>query len=449
MDRLARRNLGRSAGGMLLSGAIAVGVLPGRVGAQPTPPRGVAYAAGFVPGSRTIFDLNLAAEMVGDFPKRLKLLKGNMELVMKDGAKMLKATSASEFLIALPEFLPQDFTVEFALVPKLCCSAPDLSFEGTRTVNQDIASAHLLWHAGSALSIIGGATDNYETPMPEELKTTLPGVLTQVGVSFEGSTVKLYTNGRRLYTLDRKFARGRVLRVFLGGSDGAEGTVYLAGLRIAANSAPVTGFANGPAGFVPGTRVLYDLNVPPPPPPPPGQPPKPRPGIRVQKGAWAPVQKDGRRMFKAARQTELLVSLLEKLPQDFTVELELVPKECCPPPDLTLEGTAAVDQGPRSAHLLWQADGAVAVIGGGGTQDNYESPMPDDFKVTMPGAPTHVALSVEGSTIKLYTNGRRLYTLTGRTFVRGKVLRVSLGAQNDTDQAVYLAALRIATNSPP
>jgi len=449
MDRLARRNLGRSAGGMLLSGAIAVGVLPGRVGAQPTPPRGVAYAAGFVPGSRTIFDLDLAAEMVGDFPKRLKLLKGNMELVMKDGAKMLKATSASEFLIALPEFLPQDFTVEFALVPKLCCSAPDLSFEGTRTVNQDIASAHLLWHAGSALSIIGGATDNYETPMPEELKTTLPGVLTQVGVSFEGSTVKLYTNGRRLYTLDRKFARGRVLRVFLGGSDGAEGTVYLAGLRIAANSAPVTGFANGPAGFVPGTRVLYDLNVPPPPPPPPGQPPKPRPGIRVQKGAWAPVQKDGRRMFKAARQTELLVSLLEKLPQDFTVELELVPKECCPPPDLTLEGTAAVDQGPRSAHLLWQADGAVAVIGGGGTQDNYESPMPDDFKVTMPGAPTHVALSVEGSTIKLYTNGRRLYTLTGRTFVRGKVLRVSLGAQNDTDQAVYLAALRIATNSPP
>ena len=66
----------------------------------------------------------------------------------------------------------------------------------------------------------------------------------------------------------------------------------------------------------------------------------------------------------------------------------------------------------------------------------------------MPGAPTHVALSVEGNTIKLYTNGRRLYTLT-RAFVRGKVLRVSLGAENDTDQAVYLAALRIATNAPP
>jgi hypothetical protein len=409
----------------------------------------VAFSAGFVPGSRTVFDLNLATETIGEFPRRIQLLKGNADLVLKDGTRMLKANSATEFLINLPEFLPQDFTVEFALVPKLCCFAPDLSFEGTRSINQDVASAHLLWHAGSALSIIGGAPDNFETPMPEELKTTLPGVLTQLGVSFEGSTVKLYTNGRRLYTLDRKFARGRVLRVFLGGSDGAEGAVYLAGLRIAANSPPVTGFANGPAGFVPGTRVLYDLNASPPPPPPPGQLPKPRPGIRVQKGAWAPVQKDGRRMFKAAAQTELLVSLLEQLPRDFTVELELVPKESGPPPDLTLEGTSAIDQGPGSAHLLWQADGAVAVIGGGGTQDNYESPMPEDFKVTMPGAPTRVALSVEGNTIQLYTNGRRLYSLSGRAFVRGKVLRVSLGAQNATDQAVYLAGLRIATNVPP
>ena len=446
MDCMVRQSCVRTAGVLCL--AVATGALPGRVRAQ-TPPPGVAYSAGFVPASRTIFDLNLAAGIIGEFPGTITLLKGNAELVLKDAVKMLKTNSASEFLISLPEFLPQDFTVEFALVPKRCCSGPDLSFEGTRNLNQDVASAHLLWHAGSAVSIIGGGADNYETPMPEDFKITLPGVLTQVGVSFEGSTVKLYTNGRRLYTLDRKFARGRVLRVSLGGSDGVEGAVYLAGLRIAANSPPVTGFANGAAGFVPGSRVLYDLNAPPPPPPPPGTPPEPQPGIRVQKGAWVRVQKDGRRMFKAAAQTELLVSLLERLPQDFTVELELIPKQCCPPPDLSIEGTTVIDQGPNSAHLLWQADGAVAVIGGGGTQENYEVPMPDDFKVAMPGAPTHVALSVVGNTIKLYTNGRRLYTLSGRSFVRGKVLRVSLGAQNGTDQAVYLAGLRIATNAPP
>jgi len=447
MVRMDQRSVLRSAGGILIAVATAAGPLAGRVMGQPTPPPGVAYSAGFVPGSRTVFDLNLATETIGEFPKRIKLLKGNAELVLKNGTRMLKANSATEFLINLPEFLPQDFTVEFALVPKLCCFDPDLTFEGTRSINQDVASAHILWHAGGALSVIGGAQDNYETQMPEAFKTTLPGVLTQVNVSLEGSTVKLYTNGRRLYTLDRKFARGRVMRVFLGGADGPDGTVYLAGLRIATNLPPVTGFSNAPAGFVPGSRVLFDLNAPPPPPPPPGQPPPPRPGIRVIKGAWTPVQKDGVRMFKASKHTEVLVSLLEPLPQDFTVEVELVPKESGPPPDLTLEGTAAIDQGTGSAHLLWQADGYLGIIGG--AQDNYESPMPDDLKVTMPGAPTQVALSVAGNSIKLYSNGRRLYTLSGRTFARGKILRVTLGAENDTELAVYLAGLRIATNAPP
>lgn len=447
MVRMDQRSVLRSAGRILIAVATAAGPLAGRVMGQPTPPPGVAYSAGFVPGSRTVFDLNLATETIGEFPKRVKLLKGNAELVLKNGTRMLKANSATEFLINLPEFLPQDFTVEFALVPKLCCFDPDLTFEGTRSINQDVASAHILWHAGGALSVIGGAQDNYETQMPEAFKTTLPGVLTQVNVSFEGNTVKLYTNSRRLYTLDRKFARGRVMRVFLGGADGPDGTVHLAGLRIATNLPPVAGFSNAPAGFVPGSRVLFDLNAPPPPPPPPGQPPPPQPGIRVIKGAWTRVQKDGMRMFKASKHTEVLVSLLEPLPQDFTVEVELVPKESGPPPDLTLEGTAAIDQGTGSAHLLWQADGYLGIIGG--AQDNYESPMPDDLKVTMPGAPTQVALSVAGNSLKLYSNGRRLYTLSGRTFARGKILRVTLGAENDTELAVYLAGLRIATNAPP
>jgi hypothetical protein len=89
----------------------------------------------------------------------------------------------------------------------------------------------------------------------------------------------------------------------------------------------------------------------------------------------------------------------------------------------------------------------VAAIGG--AQENYAAPMPEDFKVILPGTPTEVTASFEGSTIKLYTNGKRLYTLTGRQFARGKVLRVFLGAQDDAEQAVYLARLRIATNSPP
>src|SRR5262249_30274174 len=163
------------------------------------------------------------------------------------------------------EVLPADFTLEFSLVPKACCNPEDLSFEGTRTVNQGAASAHILWDSDEALAVIGGGPDNYETPMPEELRTTLPGALTQVNVSFTGSTVKLFTSGRRLYTLTRQFARGRVLRVSLGGVDEAN-AVYLAGLRIASNL-PARRFWSEDTDFQPAKRTLFDLNEPPPPPP--------------------------------------------------------------------------------------------------------------------------------------------------------------------------------------
>jgi hypothetical protein len=409
-------------------------------------PATTAAQSGFEAGSRTIFELDLSSAEPGQLPKQLRLLKGNLTLVQKDGKPMLRTTTPTEFLIELPEVLPADFTLEFGLVPKVCCLPQDLSFEGSRTVNQGIASAHILWDSHNSLSIIGGAQDNYEMPLAEELRTTLPGVPTQVNASFAGSTVKLYTNGRRMYTLEREFARGRVFRVFLGGSEGVEGAVHLASLRIASNM-PAMRIAIAESDFVPGQRELYDLHTPIPIQEP-GKPPIPHPSISVRKGAWTSVQKDGRTMRKVTKPTELVVSLLETLPRDFTVEIELVPKECCPPPDLTLEGTAIIDQGPRSAHLLWQADGAVAVIGGA-ENDNYEQPMPEDFKVIMPGAPTRIAVKFSGSTIKLYTNGRRLYTLTDRAFVRGKVLRVTLNAEGDGEQAEYLAGLRIATDAPP
>jgi len=201
--------------------------------------------AGSPPAGPALFTLDFG-QLVGDFPKGVKPLTGSLEVVEKDGVRMLRAAAPSEFLVALPDVLPPAFTIEFGLIPKQCCNPEDLGFEGTATMNRGTASAQVLW-SRERLAVIGGG-EMYQGAMPAALAGTLPGQLSTVVVTFDSTEVKLYTNGQRLFTLaDRRFMRGRVLRVFLGGQDEGDQAVYLAGLRITAGAAPPVFAAATPA----------------------------------------------------------------------------------------------------------------------------------------------------------------------------------------------------------
>lgn len=161
--------------------------------------------------------------------------------------------------------------------------------------------------------------------------------------------------------------------------------------------------------------------------------------VRLLSGSVSVATKDGAQMLKASTPTEILITLPEALPRDFTIEFDIIPKQCCNPEDLAFEGTATLSQSSGSARVLWHPD-AQTVMGGGA---HYQSATPADLRETTRGQLTHIVASFEGETFKLYTNGRRLYTLTERRFARGRVLRVFLGGQDDGDQAVYLAKVRV------
>jgi hypothetical protein len=207
------------------------------------------------PGAREIIALTFANTAVGEFPKGLRLLKGSLEVVDKDGVGMLRATTPSEFRITLPEALPEDFTLEFDLMPKECCNPEDLAFEGTPAMSRSTSSAQVSWSSETQTVVGGGAY--FQAATPAKLRETLVGQLNQIMASFEGGTLKLYTNGERLYTLsERRFARGRVLRVFLGGQDDDKQAVYLARLRVAAGAATVTTIAQQPGGAAAGTTAV-------------------------------------------------------------------------------------------------------------------------------------------------------------------------------------------------
>lgn len=99
-DRLCKEKAAQAAAGA-----------PGSSSAKPG--EGVWANYDFRPGERPLFIADLAEDEVGNFPRRLVLKSGNMEIVEWQGRRFLRATSQFEFQIPLREPLPERFTLEF------------------------------------------------------------------------------------------------------------------------------------------------------------------------------------------------------------------------------------------------------------------------------------------------------------------------------------------------
>lgn len=198
--------------------------------------------------------------------------------------------------------------------------------------------------------------------------------------------------------------------------------------------------ANAQSGFTPGKRSLFSLDlkgteV--------GELPK---GIKLLKGSLTVAEKDGAHMMMTAEPTEFLVNLPETLPADFTIELDVVPRACrCMPADLMFEGTPSRSRSASSAEIEWMKT-SISVIGGG---PMVEKPVPPDLSEALAGSLTEIGASFNGTAFTLVTNGTTLYTDASRKFVRGRVIRFTVAGQDEHENAMYIARLRIATNSPP
>jgi OmpA-OmpF porin, OOP family len=78
-----------------------------------TPGDGVWANYDFVPGSRVMFFEDYANDRVGNFPRRLEFVRGNIEIVEWEGGRALRVNSQGALDIRLPETLPERFTIEF------------------------------------------------------------------------------------------------------------------------------------------------------------------------------------------------------------------------------------------------------------------------------------------------------------------------------------------------
>lgn len=194
----------------------------------------------FVPGNRVIFHTDFSEDRVGNFARGLKFVAGQMDVVERDGIKVLRATDRSELRIPVGKQLPQRFTLEIDVIapPVPCCGYEVFSVEGSVERDRGDESAEIHWHPNGVV-IIGG-TKNQSVDMPEALRPQLMGTPVHVRILMDSAYFKMYVNERRMFNIPEfKFRRDSVIRMHVNGSPEDNMAVFITSIRVAESETDV------------------------------------------------------------------------------------------------------------------------------------------------------------------------------------------------------------------
>lgn len=194
----------------------------------------------FIPGSKVLFYTDFSEDVIGNFARGLTHVSGPIEVVERDGVKVLRSTGASVFLIPVGRALPARFTLEIDVVAGRV-ALPDydiVAVEGGPELDRSEGSAEINW-APHTTTIIGGGK-NGEQPISEALALQARGAVTHLRILMDGGYFKMYANEKRLYNLPQlPFKRASVIRVVVHGGEEADQATYLTSIRLAESETDV------------------------------------------------------------------------------------------------------------------------------------------------------------------------------------------------------------------
>jgi OmpA-OmpF porin, OOP family len=185
----------------------------------------------FIPGQRTIFYTDFTEDQVGNFPERLEFKTGAMDVVELDGGKRaLRATSASELIIPLPEILPEKYTIELDVISRAGqgVGASTLELQGGR--EQDNKFSELSWGHGGFYLQNGPVQVSLDTKDRERYL----GKPASFRVLGDGKYLKVYVDEKRLTNVPNAgFKRDKALLLKLQGRDDDKDAVFVTRIRVA------------------------------------------------------------------------------------------------------------------------------------------------------------------------------------------------------------------------
>lgn len=220
--------------------AAVFGAAPAAVSAQaPNADAKVWENYDFVPGDKVIFYTDFSEDKVGNFARGLKYRSGPVEVVERDGIKVLRSTGRGEFLIPVGRKLPQRFTLEIDVLASDPLRHGVVAFEGGPQLDRGDKSAEVSWEITGAFMIGSGQNgSNSAVNTPKEMQPALTGNVAHIRVLMDSAYFKMYTNERRFYNIpELAFVRDSVIRVLLSGTE--ELPVFLTGIRVAESATDV------------------------------------------------------------------------------------------------------------------------------------------------------------------------------------------------------------------
>ena len=219
--------------GMMSAGTVSAGApAAASASAAPAIPATLWVNYDFVPGERVIYFSDFTDEQVGNFPSRLEFVEGNMEVAELGGRRVVRATSQSKLNIALPEVLPQRFTIEIDVINRPSLDGTDFHLRGSVGRVDDAKTSIISWGSDGA-SLLGGGGGEVKLANNEANRLRYRGKPAQVRILGDGKYVKVYLDEKRLANVpNANFERSKILHLIIDARS-EENPTYISRIRVA------------------------------------------------------------------------------------------------------------------------------------------------------------------------------------------------------------------------